>query len=112
MDHEIDVVIFNSYGIGQNVLVPHLPVPGETMQALRWEMDIDASKGINIAIALGRLGVKAAFVGQSGDDFLADFAERLLLEAGVYTGGLHRNAAQKTSTGIVFIDQDGENSIV
>ena len=64
----IKAIVFNKHGVGHMTRVARFPRPGETVRALEWHFGEDAGKGTNVAVALGRLGVKSAFVCKVGAD--------------------------------------------
>lgn len=106
------VVLVYSHGAGQNVRVDRLPAVGETRKAISWKLDRDGCKGTNIAVALGRLSIKNTLVTRVGDDLWADLCTGWLREAGTDISYVMRDKKLKTTTGVVFIDQEGRNSIV
>lgn len=89
-----------------------MPQIGETMRASNWYLDRDGCKGTNIAVALGRLGAQNILITRVGDDAWADLCTRWLTDAGVDTSFVLRDSVLETSTGVVFIDRQGRNSIV
>lgn len=106
------IVLVYSHGAGQNVRVDRLPEIGETRKALSWKLDRDGCKGTNIAVALGRLGVKNTLITRVGNDVWADLCTGWLREAGTDISYVLRDDRVETTTGIVFIDSQGRNSIV
>jgi len=56
----------------------------------------------NTAIALGRLGVRAAVCGRVGDDLLGDFVERDLRSREIDTDGVRRTAGYGTSKTVII----------
>ena len=56
----------------------------------------------NTAIALGRLGVRAAVCGRVGDDILGDFVERDLRSREIDTSGVLRTAGYGTSKSVIL----------
>ena len=105
-------MVVGSHGVGQVIRVERLPVAGETICSLSYDVSPDGGKGSNQAIAIGRLGGTAAFVGVVGRDNLGDLGERWLQEAGVDTRFLMRSDTRGTSTGIIIVDADGMNTII
>lgn len=108
----VDVVVLNNLGGGQSVQVDHLPRSGETVKGYGWRPNIDAGKGPNSCIAMGRLGIRPAFIGKAGRDPAGDRGEKWMQEAGVDTSGLLRTDEVMTGQGIRVIDKDGNNLIV
>jgi sugar/nucleoside kinase (ribokinase family) len=56
----------------------------------------------NTAIALGKLGVRAAVCGRVGDDLLGDFVERDLRSREIDTGGVRRTEGYGTSKTVII----------
>jgi ribokinase len=107
-----DIVVVGSHGVGQVMRVDHFPAPGETVRSLSYDVAQDGGKASNQAVAIGRLGCSAAFVGIVGRDMLGDLGDRWMTEAGVDTSHLLRSETKATSTGIVVVDAQGMNSII
>ena len=101
-----------SHGAGQNVRVKRLPQAGETLRAVSWDMDCDGAKGTNIAVGLLRLGVDAALIAHTGDDIFSSLASSWIEQEGGTSSFILRDPAMRTMTGVVFVDDEGRNSIV
>ena len=112
MENGLDVIVLNNLGGGQSCQVDRLPMPGETVKGYNWQPSIDAGKGPNTCIALGRLGVRAAFIGKAGRDPAGDRGEKWMREAGVDTSALLRTDEVMTGQGIRIVAKDGGNTIV
>lgn len=106
------VMVFHSHGVGQYVRIHELPLPGETVQALSWDNDRDGGKGSNVAMALGKLGTPTAFFGKLAHDIWAEMGLTWMRGFGVDLSLVLRSDAIRTSTGLVMIDDAGNNSIV
>lgn len=106
------LVVIYSHSAGQNVRVDKLPERGKTVWAKSWLCDRDGAKGTNVAVSAARLGTPTALVSKTGNDFWAQMADRLLEGAGVNTDFLVHDPAASTPTGVVFVDEQGDNSIV
>ncbi|TDE37014.1 ribokinase [Antarcticimicrobium sediminis] len=88
--------------------VPHLPAPGETLAAVRYQKFL-GGKGANMSVAAARAAAHVHHLGAVGPD--GGWAVERLLEYGVDT----RHIAQvDTATGhaIVMVEPGGENQIV
>lgn len=107
-----ELVVVYSHSAGQNVRLSRLPKNGETMRALTWDLDRDGAKGTNVAVAAGRLGIRTALVSRTGDDVWADAADLLLEGCDIDRRYLVRDPLAKTPTGVVFVDEQGNNSII
>lgn len=108
----VDVIVLNNLGGGQSCQVDKLPLPGETVKGYNWQPSIDAGKGPNACVAMGRLGVRPAFIGKAGKDPAGDRGEAWMQEAGVDTSGLLRTDEVMTGQGIRVVEKSGNNLIV
>lgn len=108
----VDVVVLNNLGGGQSVQVDTLPLPGQTVKGRNWKVNIDAGKGPNSCICMGRLGIRTAFIGKAGKDAPGDRGESWMAQAGVDTSGLLRSDQVSTGQGIRVVEQGGNNLIV
>lgn len=107
-----ELLVIYSHSAGQNVRAKELPQQGKTLWAKSWQCNLDGAKGTNVAVAAARLGTATALISCTGDDFWADLADRLLDGSGVDTTFLVRDRNRSTPTGIVFVDDEGNNAIV
>ncbi len=64
----------------------------------------------NVAVAISRLGGDTAFFGRVGQDPLGRFMKQILTDEKVNTDDMLLDEAQRTSTVIVDLDDDGERS--
>lgn len=112
MNKRTGISLVYSHGAGQNVRVKRLPKAGETLRAISWDMDCDGAKGTNIAVGLLRLGVDAALIAHTGDDVFSSLASSWIEKEGGSSSFILRDPAMRTMTGVVFVDDEGRNSIV
>lgn len=108
----VDVIVFNNHGVGQSICLERLPRWGETVQGLEWKIEEDGGKGSNVAIALGRLGVNAAFMGKLGDDVWGHMGMGWMRAAGVDVSRVRVNREVSTCAGLVITRSDGQNAII
>ena len=66
----------------------------------------------NVAAGVARLGHRAGFMGQVGDDDFGHFLADTLADAGVDTGGLQFSAAARTALAFVSLEAGGERSFM
>jgi len=66
----------------------------------------------NVAVGLARLGYRAGFMGQVGDDDFGHFLADTLAAAGVNTGGLRFSAEARTALAFVSLRGAGERSFM
>ncbi len=66
----------------------------------------------NVAVGVARLGYRAGFMGQVGDDDFGHFLAATLAEAGVDVAGLRFSAEARTALAFVSLRADGERSFM
>lgn len=66
----------------------------------------------NVAVGVARLGYRAGFMGQVGEDDFGHFLADTLAGAGVDTGGLRFSPAARTALAFVSLRADGERSFM
>lgn len=96
------------------VRVEHLPAPGETVLGHTFQM-IPGGKGANQACAAGRLaqrGTVTRMVGRVGYDVFADHLKASLAASGVDVTYVHSTRAEPTGVALIWVDRNGQNSIV
>jgi len=96
------------------VSVDRLPAAGETVLGRDFQM-IPGGKGANQACAAGRLGgdsVRVKMIGRVGYDVFADHLKASLSAAGVDVTAVHATRAQPTGVALIWVDRQGQNSIV
>src|ERR1022692_2324053 len=103
------LVVVGSLNMDFVVSVDRLPVPGETVLGRDFQM-IPGGKGANQACAAGKLGAGAVavrLIGRVGYDVFADH-----LKASLAAAGVDVSAAQATGVALIWVDRQGQNSIV
>lgn len=108
------IVILGSLNMDFVVRVEHLPGPGETALGSGFQM-LPGGKGANQACAAGRIGstnVNAAMAGRVGYDLFADHLKASLAAAGVDVSHVFATKAQPTGVALIWVDRQGQNSIV
>jgi fructokinase len=66
----------------------------------------------NVAVGVARLGYRAGFMGQVGEDDFGHFLADTLAGAGVDTGGLRYSTEARTALAFVSLRPDGERSFM
>lgn len=66
----------------------------------------------NVAVGVARLGYRAGFMGQVGDDDFGHFLADTLAQAGVDVRGLRFSTAARTALAFVSLRKDGERSFM
>ena len=108
------VVVVGSLNMDFVVSVDHLPAPGETVLGRGFQM-IPGGKGANQACAAGKLGtgsVDVRMIGRVGYDVFADHLKASLSAAGVDVSAVHAAKSQPTGVALIWVDRQGQNSIV
>ena len=109
-----NIVVAGSLNMDFVVMVNHLPAPGETVLGRDFQM-IPGGKGANQACAAGKLGsgvVATRMLGRVGCDVFADHLKASLAAAGVDVSAVHATRSQPTGVALIWVDKDGQNSIV
>ena len=108
------LVVVGSLNMDFVVSVDHLPAPGETVLGRDFQM-IPGGKGANQACAAGKLGagsVAVRMIGRVGYDMFADHLKASLSAAGVDVSAVHAARSQPTGVALIWVDRQGQNSIV
>lgn len=102
------ILNIGSLSIGRLFYVPHLPAPGEVIDAIR-EEQVPAGKGGHQSAAIARAGGPVRHVGSVGIDglWIRDYLHGL----GVDTGGISTGSVA-TGQAITAIDPAGEHSTI
>ena len=87
------------------------PKPGETLIGTSFKT-VPGGKGSNQAVAAARLGAHTRFAGCVGEDSFGAMLRRTLTEAGVDITCLRTHPSEATGTAMIFVAEDGQNSIV
>jgi len=108
------LVVVGSLNMDFVVSVDRLPAPGETVLGRDFQMN-PGGKGANQACAAGKLGagtVAVRLIGRVGYDVFADHLKASLAAAGVDVSAVHAAKSQPTGVAFIWVDQQGQNSIV
>jgi len=104
-------VVVGSLNMDLVMRVPRQPHAGETMFGLGFAM-AEGGKGANQAVAIARLGTRAAMVGRVGDDRFGAQLRDTLQRDGVDISHVHISAGTPTGVAMIMVDTTGENHIV
>ncbi|SMX41244.1 ribokinase [Octadecabacter ascidiaceicola] len=104
------MTIWNLGGINADYVysVPHIPAPGETLDAASREVFL-GGKGANMSVAAARAGAHVCHIGAIGND--GRWAIDRLTEYGVDTRTI-TTVETETAHALIFVAPDGENGIV
>ncbi len=106
----IDVLCVGYACMDINFNAPHHPASDEKIRASAMH-SCGGGPAANAAVAIARLGGRAAFAGYLGNDAFGEAHLREFAEAGVQTQGIHRGEAP-TPVAAVTIKPNGDRSIV
>jgi len=105
------VLVLGSINIDFVSFVSRYPQPGETLVSNDFGI-FQGGKGANQAIALAKLDVPTLMLGKVGKDILSDVALSSLQENGVDTTGISKSQKISTGTASIWVNAQGQNSIV
>ena len=112
MECRPQIIVAYSHNVSQAIRVHRLPKPGETIRALQASAGMDGAKGTNSAVAAARVGAKVAMVAHvKGGDWYYK-GQKVLAEAGIDDTYVVLGEGIKDTSGVVLIDDDGNNMIV
>ena len=107
----MSVCVLGSINLDIVCRVAELPAPGETISALSMSQ-YAGGKGANQAVASARWGAATTLIGAVGRDDAGDFLLAHLVDAGVDTSAIARDAGAPTGRGYINVSAAGENMIV
>lgn len=87
------------------------PRKGSEGLARHVELHVGGSAA-NTALVLARFGVDVAFLGRTGDDFVAQYVLRKLADAGVDTSLIQHDPEEMTGLMFIVVTPDGERTIL
>jgi ribokinase len=108
------LVVVGSLNMDFVVSVDRLPAPGVTVLGQDFKL-LPGGKGANQACAAGKLGgrsVAVRMIGRVGYDVFADHLKASLSAAAVDVTFVHATRAQATGVALIWVDRQGQNSIV
>lgn len=112
MKKKPQVIVAYSHNVSQAVRVHRLPKPGETIRALKASAGMDGGKGTNTAVAAARTGARVAMVAHvKGGDWYQK-GQQVLKDNGIDDTYVILGEGMKDSSGVVLIDDEGNNMIV
>lgn len=105
------ILVVGSLNMDMSVHMEAMPAVGETVLGddLGYQM---GGKGANQACACGRLGGDVKILGCVGRDEFGDRQAESLQAAGVDAAYLRRSPESPTGTAVIYVDKNGDNSIV
>jgi len=92
-------------------LLDRYPRKGGDELARHAELHIGGSAA-NTALVLARFGIDVAFLGRTGDDFIARYVLQRLTEAGIDTSLIQHDPDEMTGLMFIVVTPDGERTIL
>lgn len=105
------VTVLGSMNIDTILQVDRLPLPGETRSA-KDGRSACGGKGANQAVAAARAGAHTSLIGKVGDDLNGKVMIDALKKDGIDTSYVAVSDQLNTGEAFVFLDDQGQNSIV
>lgn len=105
------VCVIGSFNVDIASIVPHFPVPGESLIAQSSQISA-GGKGYNQAMAAACCGAEVHFITKIGEDDFGAFAEKKLQESPLEQVTLLKSKNLKTGNALIYVSaQDAENMI-
>jgi ribokinase len=105
------ILVIGSANIDLVTRVPRCPKPGESLIGSAFTT-VPGGKGANQAVAAARLGATTWFAGCVGDDVFGALQRETLSASGVRVDHLKVHPTAPTGTAVIFVADEGQNSIV
>lgn len=105
------IVVVGSFNMDLTTYMERLPHPGETVHGRKFVTG-PGGKGSNQAVAAARLGATVTFVGRVGTDSFGDTAIQTWQSEVINTAYVVRDPENATGVAPIWVDDEGENSIV
>lgn len=105
-----NIAVVGSFGRDLIMQVSHIPARGETVGEGRFSQ-VFGGKGANQALAARRAGGEVSFIGCVGKDEAGDQGIENFTQEGMNTAFMSQTDAIGTGTAMIFVGDDGENSI-
>lgn len=105
------ILVIGSLNMDMVIEMRRMPSIGETVMGDNLAY-VPGGKGANQAYAAGKLGGQVTMLGCVGADSMGDSLLESLSGAGVHTEYIGRSRTQPTGTAVIYVDQEGDNSIV
>jgi len=108
---EWDVVVVGGINTDYLIRGESIPEPGETVEGEVFQQG-PGGKGANQAVAVARLGGRAAIVGRVGRGLRGEGMVEALGEEGVDTQYVTRDQHSETGAAVIMVDRSGEKQIL
>lgn len=104
------IIVVGSSNTDMIVKVPRIPAPGETILGGKF-VKAAGGKGANQAVAAARSGGDVIFIANTGNDDLGEEAIQGFKKEGINTDYIFVDDDSPSGVALIFVDEDGENSI-
>ncbi|HEX2790005.1 MAG TPA: ribokinase [Steroidobacteraceae bacterium] len=104
------IVIVGSSGTDMIIKLDRIPRPGETLLGGEFHVT-GGGKGANQAVSAARAGGNVAFVARVGQDEFGEQAIAAFVKERINVDHVYRDRKVSTGVALIFVDQQGENSI-
>jgi ribokinase len=104
------IVVIGSSNTDMIIKLDRIPRPGETILGGEFA-SAAGGKGANQAVAAARAGGDVTFVARVGQDMFGEKAVAGFVQDGIHVEYVARDPAAPSGMALIFVAQDGENSI-
>ncbi|MBU1391975.1 MAG: ribokinase [Gammaproteobacteria bacterium] len=107
------ILVIGSANADHVMKFEYLPAAGQTLMSRDYRLE-QGGKGANQAVACARLaksGTRTDFICHLGQDSIGDDMRQSWIKDGISTEGISQIAEQSTGTAMIFIGDNGENTI-
>jgi len=104
------ILVVGSSNTDMIIKLARIPKPGETVIGGEFA-SAAGGKGANQAVGAARAGGRVTFIARVGDDIFGDKALAGLAAAGVNVEHVVRDRTSPSGVALIFVGQNGENSI-
>lgn len=107
------ILVIGSANADHVMKFEYLPAAGQTLMSRDYRLE-QGGKGANQAVACARLaksGTHTDFICHLGQDSIGDDMRQSWIKDGISTEGISQIAEQSTGTAMIFIGDNGENTI-
>ncbi len=110
-NHQPKITVVGSCNIDLVSYVPRLPVPGETLHGVRFQMGF-GGKGANQAVMAAKLGADVTIIAKLGRDVFGENYLKNFEQVGICTRHVHFTDQASSGVAPIAVDADGRNAII
>lgn len=104
------LAVLGSINVDHILNLATFPRPGETVIGKQYRIAF-GGKGANQAVAAGRSGADIAFIACVGEDDIGQRIRQQLIEDKIDVTSVEAMAGESTGVALIFVNDEGENSI-